>query len=95
MNYNEAVAFLSQQERNLKKVNNTRFEKDGYEYRIKYEGGFAAFVAIERRQIGKRKFEYFTGFGAHHCWNVGEVLTLAQQEISKKLGVGQTAQVAT
>ena len=83
MNYEQAVAFLGAQERNLRKINNVRFMHKGYEYRLKYEGGFAAFFAIERREVGKRNFKYYKGFGAYHCWNAQEALKMAMDEIEK------------
>lgn len=81
MNYEQAVAFLRSQGRNLRKINNVRFIHKGYEYRLKYEGGFAAFVSIERREVGRRNFKYYSGFGAYHCWNAGEALKMAMDVI--------------
>ena len=74
MTYSEAVAVLDMQDRKIKKIDGTRFEHDGYEYRLKYEGGFTCFVAIERRRVGKRNFKYYKGFGAFGCWTVGDVM---------------------
>lgn len=54
MTYENAVSIIGAQERNIRKVNGTRFVYGGYEYRIEYRGGFAAYVAIDRRQVGKR-----------------------------------------
>jgi hypothetical protein len=84
MTYKNAVAILDMQNKNIRKINNYRFEQDGYEYRIKFEGGFAAFVAIERREVGRRKFQYYSSISAANCWNVDEVMPLIQKEISKK-----------
>lgn len=84
MTYKEAVIFLGAQERNIRKVNGTRFVHDGYEYRLEYRGGFAAYVAIDRRQVGKRNFKFFGGVGAYHCWTVKEVLALVMDEIEKR-----------
>ena len=83
MTYKEAVALIGEQERNLRKVNNTLFEHDGYEYRVKYVGGFAAYVAIDRRKIGARKFGYFGGVGAYNCWTVGDVMNLVMRDVEK------------
>ena len=84
MTYNEAISILGAQERNLRKIKDVRFTHDGYEYRVRYEGGFAAFVSIDRRQIGKRIFEYYTGFGAYDCWTVSQVLDRAKSEVVAK-----------
>ena len=86
MTYTQAVRFLDTQNRNLRKVNNTRFIHEGYEYRVTYRGGFAAYVAIDRRRVGTRNFQYFGGVGAYHCWTVGEVMDLVMKEVEKKCG---------
>lgn len=84
MTYTQAVRFLDRQNKNLKKVNGMRFVYGGYEYRVKYEGGFAAFVRIDRRLVGTRNFKYYSGFGAYHCWNVGQVMDMVMKEIERK-----------
>jgi len=71
---------LKLQDNNIKKINNFRFIKDGFEYRITYRGGFTRYVAIDRRLIGKRKFEYFGGIGAYDCMNVADVLNKIQKK---------------
>ena len=87
MTYTQAVNFLDRQNKNLKRVNNMRFVHNGYEYRVTYRGGFAAYVAIDRRIVGTKNFKYFSGVGAYHCWNAGEVMDLVMKEIEKKEGV--------
>ena len=84
MTYKEAVAFLGMQDRSIRKINGVRFVYDGYEYRMRYEGGFAAFVSIERREVGKRNFKYYKGFGAYNCWNSREALKMAMDIIEGK-----------
>ena len=86
MTYNEAISILGAQERKLSKIKDVRFTHDGYEYRVRYEGGFAAFVSVDRRQIGKRNFKYFTGFGAYDCWTVSQVLDRVKSEVISKAG---------
>ena len=81
MNYKEAVLILGAQDRNIRKVNNTRFVECGYEYRVTYRGGFAAYVAIDRRKVGTRNFKYFGGVGAYHCWTVGQVMELVMEKV--------------
>ncbi len=83
MTYENAVSIIGAQERSIRKVNGTRFVYDGYEYRIEYRGGFAAYVAIDRRQVGKRNFKYFSGVGAYHCWTVGQVMELVYDKIKQ------------
>ena len=84
MNIKTAYGVLAMQDGNIRKVNNLRFVHGDYEYRLKYFGGFACYVGIDRRRIGKRNFEYFGGVGAYHCFTVGSVLSLVETEILKK-----------
>ena len=79
--YKDAVNLLKRQDRNIRKVNNTRFVDGGYEYRVTYRGGFASYVAIDRRKVGKRNFEYFGGIGAYNMWTVGEVMDAVMQKV--------------
>lgn len=79
-----ATAILSQQEKNLRKLNNLRFVKGGYEYKLAYEGGISCYFSIHRRQVGKRNFKYYTGFGAWKCWTAKEALNDINLLISYK-----------
>ena len=83
MTYEYAVRFLKAQDRNIRKVNGVRFTRDGYEYRLKYMGGFASYVAIDRRRVGTRNFKYYGGVSAVHCWTVGDVMKLVEKEVDK------------
>lgn len=83
MTYEYAVRLLQAQDRHIRKVNNTRFIENGYEYRVKYMGGFASYVAIDRRRIGTRNFKYYGGVSAVHCWTVGDVMKLVWEEVEK------------
>ena len=85
MTYEQAVRTISIQEKNLRKLNGIRFIEGGYEYRITYRGGFAAYVAIDRRKVGTRNFYYFSGVGAYNCWLVSQVLDLIKAEIERKV----------
>ena len=87
MTYENARVLLASQDRSLRKVNNTRFVHGKYEYKILYEGGFAAFVGIYRREVGKRNFKYWNGFGAYHCSSATEVLDKAMSKIRSVMGV--------
>ena len=78
MTYKDACIILTAQNNSLRKVNGVRFTEGSYEYRINYEGGFAAFVSVDRRQIGKRNFK---GFGAYNCRNAEQVLDIVAEKI--------------
>jgi hypothetical protein len=84
MTYEYAVRILGAQTRNLRKVNGTRFEYKGYEYRVTWYGGFASYVGIDRRQVGKRNFKDFAGAGASGCWTVQQVMELVMRIIEEK-----------
>ena len=81
MTYKNAQILIEAQSHNLRKINDVRIEHDGYEYRVTYRGGFGSYVAIDRREIGKRNFKYFGGVGAYNCWNVDQVLQLVTAKI--------------
>lgn len=83
MNINTAYAIVNAQDTNLRRVTGIKFVENGYEYRLTYRGGFASYVAIDRREVGKRNFKYFSGVGAYHCWIVKQVLELVRDEIRK------------
>lgn len=85
MTYEYAVKLIGCQTNNLRKVNGAKFEFGDFEYRLTYEGGFAAFVAIDRRKIGTRNFKYFSGFGAFGCWTAGQVMEKAMEKIKSKV----------
>ena len=79
-----AKAIIGQQEKNLRKVNNLRFIKNGYEYKIVYEGGFADFIGIYRREIGKRNFKFFHGIGGYKFWNLNQVMKEIEKMVESK-----------
>jgi len=83
--YEHAVRLLESQDRNIRKINGKRFEKDGWEYRLVYEGGFAACIRIDRRLVGKRKFEYFDLVSAADCLTAEEAERLVEEEIQRKV----------
>ena len=83
MTYQMACAFISAQEKRIRKVDGVRFVHKGYEYRLTYRGGFAAYVAIDRREVGKRNFKFFGGVGAYDCWTVGQVM----EKVAAKVGI--------
>lgn len=81
MTYSQAVDLLRSQEFRVKKVDGVRFVVGRYEYRLMYEGGFASFVRIDRREVGKRNFKYFGGVSAFRCWSADDVMNLVKEEI--------------
>jgi len=85
MNIKTAYGVLAMQDGSLRKLNNLRFIHGDYEYRLTYGGGFACYIGIDRRRIGKRNFEYFGGVGAYHCLTIGSALKLIESEIEKRL----------
>ena len=81
MTYANAVATIGAQTRNLRKIRDIRITHDGYEYRVDYRGGFAAYIAIDRRPVGTRNFKYFGGVGAYGCWTAFQAMELVRQKI--------------
>lgn len=85
MEYAYAKRLIQWQERQISRVNGMRIFRNGYEYRLTWYGGFACYVGIDRREVGKRNFKYFSGIGASDCITVGKVLDKAQNEIERKV----------
>jgi len=73
------------QSESIKQAHNERFEMDGYEFRIIYEGGLAESIAILRRRIGDRNFKYFDGFSAYKLYSKEQVVSYAKALTSQKL----------
>ncbi len=84
MTYDFAIKLVQYQKRNLKKVNGIVIDHKGYQYRLTYYGGFSEYIAIDRRQIGKRNYKYFSGIGAYHCLSVAGAVAECMEEIKKK-----------
>lgn len=84
MTYVTARALLNLQERNISKISGARLEHKGFEYKVTYMGGFGAYIAIDRRQIGKRNFKYFSGVSGAHCLTLNDALQLVKNEIEAK-----------
>lgn len=81
MAYKNAVLLVQAQRRNIRKVGGIVIDHNGFQYRLTYKGGFAEYVAIDRREIGKRNYKYFGGFGAYHCVSAEQVLKMAMEKI--------------
>ncbi len=86
MNYQTAKIIVNSQNRTFKNLKDVRIKFKGYEYRVQYKGGFAAYVAIDRREVGKRNFKYFSGICAVHCLTTMQVLDAVEREIKRKVG---------
>ena len=65
MNVILAQTLVGMQEKRLSAIKNIRFTEGKYEYRADYRGGFACYIAIDRREIGKRNFKYFGGVAGY------------------------------
>ena len=76
-----AKAIVEIQEREISKCNNIRFTYNGYEYRVTYKGGFASYIAIDRRKIGTRNFKYFGGLGGYQYHNVKEIMEAVSDKV--------------
>ena len=80
MNIGVARAILGIQDKNLRKLRDTRFTYKDKEFRVSYQGGFSAFTEIKYRPVGKRNFLHYGGFGAYDC-------TTAQEALSKAIDI--------
>ena len=67
MNIKTAYGIINMQTARIKTLHGKRFIHKGYEYEVRYEGGFAAFVALYRRELGKRNFKFYKGEGCYDC----------------------------
>ncbi len=81
MDINVARALIQIQDRRISKLDGKRFIYKGFEYEFRFEGGFACFVGVYRRQIGRRNFKYFDGEGCWDCHTAEE----AVKKLTKKL----------
>ena len=86
MSVEMAYAVLAWQDKQIKSINGTGFQYGRYEYRLTYRGGFASYIAIDRREVGRRNFVYFGGVSAVHCFSAKEAMKLVVDEIKKKGG---------
>lgn len=74
MTYPKACAILNRQARMLRRINGIRITHGRYEYRFVYEGGFSAFVRLDRRPIGGRKYAYYDAVSAASCGSIQDVI---------------------
>lgn len=79
-----AERFIRMQKENLRKVNNYRFTKNGYEYRISYDGGLSEFISIYGRREGtSNQFRYIHGFSAYKMTNKEQIIAKAEELVEK------------
>ncbi|MBR2680207.1 MAG: hypothetical protein IKE23_05565 [Exiguobacterium sp.] len=74
MTLTEARQIIGAQERSLRKLDGKRFTYGGFEYRLKYMGGFASYIGIDRRAIGRRNFKYFGGIGGYKYGSASDAM---------------------
>ncbi len=78
MNIKTAYGIVAMQNARVRTLNGLRFTHKGYEYEIRYEGGFSLFVSLYRREIGKRNFKYYKGRGCYDCIGAATALEKLQ-----------------
>ena len=79
MDISIARVIVASQNKRISKLDGQRFIHKGYEYEIRYEGGFATFVALYRREVGRRNFKYFKGEGCYDCYGAATALEKLQK----------------
>ena len=79
MNIQTARGIINMQNARIKTLHGTRFIHGRYEYEVRYEGGFATFVSLWRRELGKRNFKYFRGEGCYDCIGAASALAKLQK----------------
>lgn len=84
MNYIQARNILRAQDMNIRKINNTRFIRNGFEYRIKYCPGFCPMARVDRRPIGRRNFAWITSVDLSHCRYLSDVLDAVYAKVDKR-----------
>ena len=67
MDIKTAYGIVNAQNARVRTLHGKRFKYNGYEYEVRYEGGFSLFVSLYRREIGKRNFKYYKGRGCYDC----------------------------
>lgn len=67
MDVRTAYSIVRGQNERIRALHGKRFVHKGYEYEVRYEGGFATMVSLYRRQVGKRNFKWFTTEGCYDC----------------------------
>ena len=69
MTLTEAYNTIAEQHSTFRMLHNMRFFSGTKEFRVRYMGGFSAYFAIDYREQGKTRWNYFKGFSAHHMAN--------------------------
>ncbi len=94
MTYTTAKAIVDFQRENLRKAHNVRFARGDYEYKIAYEGGLAEFIGIYRRKLGKRNFEYITGFAGYKFHSAEQVVSYAKAMVEQIEAKDKTVKIS-
>ena len=79
-----ARTIVELQGRDLRKVDDLRIFAGGREYRVTYHGGLSAYMGIDVRDCGKRKFNYFGGVGGWDCLTVKDAVGKIEAYIQRK-----------
>lgn len=66
------------QRETLKKANNMKFECNGNEYRLRYEGGVAEYISIHCHKKNRQEYKCVGGFDGYTMYSVAEVVDKAK-----------------
>lgn len=80
-----AKSLVEFQHKTFASLHNFRFTVDKYEYRIKYEGGFACMFKIDRREVGKKNFKYWNSIGGWQYSSASDILEKIKEKIDKEV----------
>ena len=86
MTYEIAKSIISSQERNLRKVDGFKFSYKGYDIRVRYFGGFTAYIGIDYRESGKRNYACLSGISGYKYLTAYDALDAVRDEVIKKIG---------
>ena len=81
MQYKPAYVSEDRTVKSLRKVNNKRFTKGSFEYRLKWIGGHSCYVSVEAMKAGKKNFEFYDGVGVRGCANASEAIEKIRMEV--------------
>ena len=63
---------------NVRKINRTRFVIGDFEYMLSYD---PPWVLISRREVGKRRYGYYSRVDVTNCWKYSEVLDRVEEKL--------------
>lgn len=67
----------------LMNAHNTRFEMNGKEYIIRYEGGIAEFIGVYCRAKNNHKYTFEKGFAGYKMRTTEQIIEKAKELVSK------------